>query len=178
MDKFFLFAPSGGGCGCGNCFSSALISFNCKSLKNLVQVSTILSQQTGQRKWGDNGNSVGLQSDFACFLKVHFANVISPTPTSTSPADSVVQFQRCLLLCDKLKRSGLLYKRSAHFVCHQQLLCQLSPIDKVAGSYSKSLFELFLFANSRYKGMNDCRRMNLQIVCCLRRIVKFEPVET
>ncbi|KRX88465.1 hypothetical protein T4E_7867 [Trichinella pseudospiralis] len=128
-------------------------------------------QQTGQRKWGDNGNSVGLQSDFACFLKVHFANVILPTPTSTLPgglddgwfwqgddsvwenavciipehlsrhfriyfyntADSVVQFQRCLLFCDKLKRSGLLYKRSARFVCHQQLLCQLSPIDKVSG---------------------------------------------
>ncbi|KRZ46074.1 hypothetical protein T4C_4707, partial [Trichinella pseudospiralis] len=48
-------------------------------------------------------------------------------------ADSVVQFQRCLLFCDKLKRSGLLYKRSARFVCHQQLLCQLSPIDKVSG---------------------------------------------
>ncbi|KRZ32018.1 hypothetical protein T4B_15542 [Trichinella pseudospiralis] len=121
-------------------------------------------QQTGQRKWGDNGNSVGLQSDFACFLKLYslltrqtgglddgwfwqgddsvWENAVCIIPEHLSrhfriyfynTADSVVQFQRCLLFCDKLKRSGLLYKRSARFVCHQQLLCQLSPIDKVSG---------------------------------------------
>ncbi|XP_003377581.1 conserved hypothetical protein [Trichinella spiralis] len=55
------------------------------SVDAVVQVLTILSQQTGQRKWGDNGNSVGLQRDFACFLKAHFANVIPRTPTATSP---------------------------------------------------------------------------------------------
>ncbi|OUC47447.1 hypothetical protein D917_01424 [Trichinella nativa] len=43
---------------------------------------------------------------------------ISEYTITTQPTGSIALFQRCLLLCDKLKRSGLLYKRSVRFVCH------------------------------------------------------------
>ncbi|KRY92927.1 hypothetical protein T4D_11553 [Trichinella pseudospiralis] len=93
---------------------------------------SLLTRQTGglDDGWFWQGDD-SVWENAVCIIPEHLSRHFRIYFYNT--ADSVVQFQRCLLFCDKLKRSGLLYKRSARFVCHQQLLCQLFPTDKVSG---------------------------------------------